>query len=419
MSLYGDLFKYRQRPARSPLEDFLTEALADILNRLPTRIVAGLCEDVLFRNRSAYSTEELKRVLKTLARAPHVCWSTQVPAPHGGRTGLADIVLEAGEDRTPLLVIENKVNAPIARRDIESSPPRQVKLPSASDGYRENDQLRDYARWLRLRAGEGSPCGLVLVSLGTPAPADFFDGDCESWGGVSLRGSCRWPDLYKWLRNLTKKEGAEKNSDVPAWVALSHEFTQFLEEKEMATKSVTSADLAAAHIFSKSFRHFEDSFTRVRDAVDAAWTSQVGKFASRRNQPVCNFDSDVAIVWDWGYLSDREFGVNTKKWHIGWGVLFESPTGWWDNVTISQPTAVIILSTDEADFPAEDIPADRLPIGWTLAKSEAGEVEMLYAKPLSAVVTDIESFSEELSAWVISKLPEVRQNFEEVARRLK
>ncbi len=35
-SLYGRLFTYRERPHRSPLEDFLTEALADLLNRMPT-----------------------------------------------------------------------------------------------------------------------------------------------------------------------------------------------------------------------------------------------------------------------------------------------------------------------------------------------------------------------------------------------
>ena len=34
-SLYRRLFTYRERDNRSPLEGFLTEALADLLNRLP------------------------------------------------------------------------------------------------------------------------------------------------------------------------------------------------------------------------------------------------------------------------------------------------------------------------------------------------------------------------------------------------
>jgi len=33
-SLYGKLFKYREREQRSPLEDYLTECLADLFNRL-------------------------------------------------------------------------------------------------------------------------------------------------------------------------------------------------------------------------------------------------------------------------------------------------------------------------------------------------------------------------------------------------
>jgi hypothetical protein len=38
MDIYSRLYKYRDRPSKSPLENFLTEALADLFNRLPMPI---------------------------------------------------------------------------------------------------------------------------------------------------------------------------------------------------------------------------------------------------------------------------------------------------------------------------------------------------------------------------------------------
>src|SRR5204862_7986018 len=37
-SLYGRLFRYRERPHRTPLEDYLSECLADLFNRLPHEV---------------------------------------------------------------------------------------------------------------------------------------------------------------------------------------------------------------------------------------------------------------------------------------------------------------------------------------------------------------------------------------------
>src|ERR1700674_5779380 len=47
VGIYRHLYKYRERPSSSPLENFLTESLADIFNRLPTPLKIGLIVQVL------------------------------------------------------------------------------------------------------------------------------------------------------------------------------------------------------------------------------------------------------------------------------------------------------------------------------------------------------------------------------------
>ena len=51
MDIYSRLYKYRDTSLLSPLENFLTEALADIFNRLPTLLQIELIVQMLARIR--------------------------------------------------------------------------------------------------------------------------------------------------------------------------------------------------------------------------------------------------------------------------------------------------------------------------------------------------------------------------------
>src|SRR5438128_1070292 len=108
MSLYGRLFKYRERQARSPLEDFTSEALADILMRMPMKERVTLAGTLFVppadRSQWIESASHGDIQIVTQRRL--------------GTEGIADIVLE--KDHSPLLLVENKVGAAIRHNGDES-----------------------------------------------------------------------------------------------------------------------------------------------------------------------------------------------------------------------------------------------------------------------------------------------------------
>jgi hypothetical protein len=101
-SLYGRLFKYRERKARTPLENFLTEALADLINRLPKDELDDFVASLLLDADAAEAWRDL-----TARGQVKISCRTQFPITSGS---ILDILFVA-DDATPLLVIENKVPA--------------------------------------------------------------------------------------------------------------------------------------------------------------------------------------------------------------------------------------------------------------------------------------------------------------------
>jgi hypothetical protein len=117
-SLYSRLFKYRARQERGPREDFLSEALCDLLSRLPLR-------ERIDRIANFFVPTELRAVwVKAHADATNVSLNTQ---RHLGGEGIADIVVEANDKVA--IIIENKIGAPV-------------------HGDGEETQLHRYLRWL-------------------------------------------------------------------------------------------------------------------------------------------------------------------------------------------------------------------------------------------------------------------------------
>jgi hypothetical protein len=103
-SFYGRLFKYRERKAKAPLENFLTEALADLLNRMPKDELDDFVSNLLLEGEAA-------SIWREVMAGGHVKVScrTQFPITNGS---ILDILLIA-HDAKPLLVVENKVGAAV------------------------------------------------------------------------------------------------------------------------------------------------------------------------------------------------------------------------------------------------------------------------------------------------------------------
>jgi hypothetical protein len=223
-SFYSRLF-HAGSIHRDRLEDFLTEALADLLNRLPAAEVRRFCTNFLFQDAGI----QLKKswIAAYCDVQAFICetqeWISSEKRP--------DIILyqensrdkktataEPFERRRSLLIIECKIGAP----------------------FTEN-QLHHYDDWI---SQKGDRCqGLVLLTHLTNAPSDFLDRKSEYKSPA--RAVRRWSELYQWL-----DREANWSECAPEAHFLKGELLAFMKEKALMTEEPTLQDLAAARLLS-------------------------------------------------------------------------------------------------------------------------------------------------------------------------
>src|SRR5271166_3894730 len=116
MSLYANLFRYREGRDRKPLENFLSEALKDLLNRLSKNEATEVIFDVLLNERRRTEGPAAARSLNSLkirlASSSSLHWDTQRRIDFAGRARIPDISAFGSGSR--LLAIEVKVAQQLA-----------------------------------------------------------------------------------------------------------------------------------------------------------------------------------------------------------------------------------------------------------------------------------------------------------------
>src|SRR4051812_88962 len=110
MDIYSRLYKYRERPSGSPLENFLTEALADIFNRLAIATQIEFLVQML----PASCSHRLRAKCKNAKRIEAI---TQFPIVLADSVKRPDMVIEL--DGKPLLLFEVKVSAALQEHEFK------------------------------------------------------------------------------------------------------------------------------------------------------------------------------------------------------------------------------------------------------------------------------------------------------------
>lgn len=211
MSLVLSLYSYRERPARSPREDFLTELLGEFLGELES---------------SKLSAEGLRRLLGIPCRQASLDWTTQhvIPSTFGSRLAKLrpDIVGRGTIDgESAVVLVENKIGAGYT---IEEG------SPDAPDG-----QVVRYREYLRLLPERRK--FLRLITHLTPAPSD-----------LSRDSVIRWDSMYRCL-NAWQHDGLKSEHAIPAY--LSNELIVFLGACAMGPVDLTLVDIASYGNYSK------------------------------------------------------------------------------------------------------------------------------------------------------------------------
>ena len=291
-SLYGRLFTYRAREKRNPLEDFLSEALADLLNRLPFDFAIVVVTRLI-------GQAELPAALERIWTANTLVeWKTQETLPN---RKIVDVVLYLSG--IPVLVIENKVSAGFQQHAHSSD---------ESEAATSVHQLETYCRWIGEQALDGWKGAVVLLTHSTPAPDGFLEN--QTLFSCEHRSVVRWSDLTRLIARLA----AEQTDDQTRWTLFAYELISFLKERNMSEELMTSNDLAALNVFLPSTDRIEATVNHVWLGLRPLWRP----FCQQTAQTVV-YSTDYGCIWAFRYLKFVGLTVNGS---FNFGIRFPQIT---------------------------------------------------------------------------------------------
>ena len=264
MSLFGRLFKYRATEGKSPQEDFLTEALAGVL-------------ESSFLLRVAFVKECVKELVDCDLETVSV--ETQKGA---GSYGRLDLWLEAREcsGERHVVVFENKIWA----------------------GEGEN-QLGRYARYLQDHEEAESR---TLIYLTPYASSDFEESENANSPGVEFL-ELRWFQVFNRMKAWMESPEAEAGSTV-----LVKELLALMEEWNL-TMELKASDLAAAVAHRSSVeRKMAQLLYEVKAACQKLPRDPSSKWTSPEHTLNCAspwLGNDRNFYFKFGFDFDREDDV--------------------------------------------------------------------------------------------------------------
>jgi hypothetical protein len=184
VSLYSRLFMFRERLRRSPLEDFLTEAVADLLNRMPPFEMTEFVSK-FFLPPLAAAQQAWQELVKSCS-GESLQWITHPSIQVRILTLYPDLMLCAGENR-PLLIVESKIGSGIGEHDvsqiIEDTAEIQANNTLGFQAAETIDQLVSYGRWLSAQCQQHPwPGAIAFLTHFTAPPAGFGAGDRSAYG---------------------------------------------------------------------------------------------------------------------------------------------------------------------------------------------------------------------------------------------
>lgn len=367
-SLYGRLFTYRERPDRTPLEDFLTEALCDLLNRLPREVMREFVAKLFLPPDAGDAWREI------VDNGGILLWKTQERIAAVGRL---DLMLCCNEE--PLIVVENKVGHSVTV-----------------------EQLSGYGQWLgRQVAGQDWRGALVFLTHFTAPPDSFAKGDTNTYG-VPWQPVCRWPDVWRWL-NANASAQPETS-----WGAFAKELADFLGEQEMTSEMMTQHDLAALAVYVPSAARVHHLLHHIwTEAVKPSWDNDglYGHSSLDAEHTTIGYYSDEAQISDFAYVRSPNAPYDWNVWFLTWGIAFpEQPVKWCRDAIPPLPKRPYAFFGFLSANDRQPIPSDSkqgcwgLNDGWSVSESEPNG--LIKGRAMSDFDPDPDRLAEQITNWV-------------------
>ena len=348
-NLYSRLFRYKSRQDREPLEDFLSEAIADLLSRMPAGEVLGFLHHAFEQSDAASITSDLA--------GKRLEWRTQEVIP-GGIIDLALFV-----EGKPRLVIENKTWSDFQDHSTEEE---------------QANQLHTYCRWLAAECPADLSHGILLITGTATAPPGYHGGDAYP---IDRRAQITWAGVGRWLSARL----SDTMSAGETWRDLAFELVAFIKEKKLSSEVFVASDVSAAHLFLPTKERWSATFEAIWQGGQPIWEG----FLNTRIGDL-NFRSDGGIIWHWRYSQLPH--PSTKTW-VGLAVRFPDQSEWYQEVNLpATPHFLFILGSDKGELLSSAI----LPDEWIRSEEDG---HYLLARELSTFGSRPDQRLEQLQKW--------------------
>lgn len=375
-SLYSRLYRFRERPGRNSLEDFLSEALCHLLNHLPVSDMLRLVAETMIPvdARTEWADE--------VSNVGQLSWVTQKVITYENRAGRLDLLLQSAT-HGPLMIVENKIGSGVR------SYGRLTDPDDAGPELIDADQLNLYGRWLasQLRVPTGA---ITLLTSGTRAPSGFGQGAIKY--GVRLQYVCPWQRLSRSLDRLGERLG-------PSTLAgtLANELVLFLGENQMGAASFNTADLAPIASSLRVAGQLDQTFREIRDELQRGQNAQGYRWESVFRNQVC-YDSTSGAVWDWLYLRPPFSPASWKVWFVAWGILFPEFERWREiREKFNGDLGLFVCCGSEGNPLIPFIQNRNLwPDGWLLSDDN----HLFRLRALDTFTNDEDDRTVEMSGWI-------------------
>lgn len=269
-NIFASLFNYRPRPNRRPLEDFITEALAHLLNEDHQLAIAYL--GIFLQSENTRTINQIR---------------TQQPTSTGKRI---DLVISWREnDRAWSLAVENKT---------WTSP--WVDYDTSGEVY--TSQIYEYCQY-QASQDMGGKCARNFTALVSPYLIDGFDKV-----GVSppnYLGNKTWRDV---CQVLTKCHNSSNNKYSKK---LAESLVAFIREKDMSGfDGFTVEQMASIRPHRQYHRNLMHLATSIKDRYEP--------ILQRNNFRLKSFfgrgEKTAAYSWGIGLYDDQDYGKRSPLW---------------------------------------------------------------------------------------------------------
>ena len=361
--LFVDLFAYRQRENKNPIEDWATECLAATMRSLPAdRLKKLLIDFVGSEHAIVAQLDETKVEIFTQY--------------HAGKAGRPDMLVKY--DGQPWILFENKVGHAVSQRD-------------SDDG--ESHQLREYADWLKEHCVECEmPNAMVFITHLTPPPADFISLDGSALYHGFSRYHSTWGVLARRIASLVEDLSEDHHA-----VRLAQAFVTYLESEDMSNEFPDAVALSSAQLYVSQAASLENLVDRMWQ--EAKNIAACGKTASYR----------IKAEPDYGTVNAQRYALSAPRSSSGWsyietGIWFPELDSWYDSEQIGRdlvgPHIYVGFFNGDDDYFTM---TDAAPEGFLRPASD-----FLAIESISALAADPDLRGGEIVAWVAEKAAALR-----------